>query len=750
MSVKTAAFSFVIGAALGSTFNPTVSKGESLVKRLGKAVSNIKGDEVYKTGAAFFKLRDRIRTTRGEMRKAESDLEAMKNTAKATGGANRLLARRIAQTETRIKSLKASYKRSTSALLSNRAAMRSMGHSLGDVAAKYRKATAESDRFSKAQERQIKITKRQAVLSQKRAKYRSQMVSTAAVGAVVAAPIIAAARAGRSATRLGTVLNSDNKAQAKNLAGQSARELAKTGLSTLGEAFDIQYALNSAGMDAGLARAASGVVAKVATVTSGSHERVAEVIATAYNNLGSAMEGPAEQKISRLGDLMTKVQLKFQIKDFNQFGQSMSEGASGLANYNVNLEQGVTLLGQLNTAGLQGSRAGTALNAVLRQLPKAQDKLGFDIVRDSKGQLDMIATLKSLNKELDGLSTDERAVLIQQMFGDEGARGVVPLLNKLDELDAALKDVTEGSKGIVDREVLAFQEDTLGQWNRMTNTAIVVADAFGNVLLPGVNAVLSVVAGGLSIVGDFASEHETLTTVVGTVVVGFVALRMTLLAFRYVTTLVQGSIFGVQTAIELMTASGARARLVTIALGAAQKAWAIGSVIVTGATAAVTTGFNVLKLALLTNPVGLIVTGIALAAGLLIANWEPAQKFFLGMWEGFSEGVGWAWDKLKKFASWVMSVPVLGDLLKLGGQAVSFMFGGSESPSAPVSAMPPMPAAASGGYAPASGDGVTLNFPINLGNMTRDRAESLGNRIEKAVRRVLPEIIAEERRLALN
>ncbi|KVO49970.1 hypothetical protein [Burkholderia stagnalis] len=41
----------------------------------------------------------------------------------------------------------------------------------------------------------------------------------------------------------------------------------------------------------------------------------------------------------------------------------------------------------------------------------------------------------------------------------------------------------------------------------------------------------------------------------------------------------------------------------------------------------------------LTNPIGLVITGIALAALLIVRYWEPIKAFFSGFWQGLTEGL---------------------------------------------------------------------------------------------------------------
>ncbi|WP_201341297.1 hypothetical protein [Abyssogena phaseoliformis symbiont] len=53
-----------------------------------------------------------------------------------------------------------------------------------------------------------------------------------------------------------------------------------------------------------------------------------------------------------------------------------------------------TVLGQLNTSGIQGSLAGTSFNAILRQMGRSTEALDFEIERDANGNMDMIKTIE--------------------------------------------------------------------------------------------------------------------------------------------------------------------------------------------------------------------------------------------------------------------------------------------------------------------------------------------------------------------
>jgi phage-related protein len=51
-------------------------------------------------------------------------------------------------------------------------------------------------------------------------------------------------------------------------------------------------------------------------------------------------------------------------------------------------------------------------------------------------------------------------------------------------------------------------------------------------------------------------------------------------------------------------------------------------------------GFATIGRVLMANPIGLIITAIALAAYVLIRHWDKVKAFFAGFWEGLTEVVG--------------------------------------------------------------------------------------------------------------
>ncbi|MED7670431.1 phage tail protein [Pseudomonas moraviensis subsp. stanleyae] len=61
---------------------------------------------------------------------------------------------------------------------------------------------------------------------------------------------------------------------------------------------------------------------------------------------------------------------------------------------------------------------------------------------------------------------------------------------------------------------------------------------------------------------------------------------------------------------------------------------------------------DVMSMVLKTNPIMLIAMGIAVAAGLIVANWTPISAFFTGMWEGVKSAGTRAMATLRSVLDW--------------------------------------------------------------------------------------------------
>lgn len=627
---KTFGIAFSIGAALSGTFKSSISGAGAQIKRLGADVRKFEAGgkkierfralqaQIERTGDDLVRMRKRAAAVKAELNRTAKPTKKLKAEMAAAGKA-------VARTEQRL----ADQRRTLGAL---RGQLAAVGVNTRSLSGEQDRLARSLERSKRAQDRLNAAVMRGRKVRQDRARRRGQLTDAVALGASVAAPAVSGAKNEELRLYLGTVINAKDKAAAVAAANDMARAMANAGVSTFADAFNIQYALNSAGLAADASRLGAPIVAKVSRLTRGVPESVGEVIATTYNNLGKQLSGSAGDRLNRIGELLTKAQFRFQLRDFDQLGESMKYGAAGMANYNVELAQGVTLLGQLNSAGLDSTRAGTALNAVLRNLGKAQDAWGTQIVRNASGQLDMIATLEGMRTAMDemfGDDVDARAGALQKLFGDEGVRGIVPMLDQLEVIKAAYKDVGKGSIGLIDKEYAKFSKSTIGQSKALLGSMTVLGDGIARILLPPARAVMGVIARGAQAVAGLTERFPRLTgAVVGTAGGVAVATAATI-AGSYAFTFLRGGLLNVAKVYQILRGS-------TVAAALAQQA---------------------LNLAMKMSPIGWVITVVAaLAAGAvaLYKNWEPFRNLMNSIGRG-----------LKKLAKLAFALSPVGIGLKL-------------------------------------------------------------------------------------
>ena len=337
----------------------------------------------------------------------------------------------------------------------------------------------------------------------------------------------------------------------------------------------------------------------------------------------------------------------------------MKMAAPELAKYNIELDQGVTLIGALNSAGLQGSMAGTALGATLRRMTRAAKEFGFEIARDSDGALDFIGTLENLQAALGG-SIDqlspEQMEQFDRAFEAEGSRAAVLLLKQLESLRAAQKDVAEGSAGIVSESYQRFLDSTPGKLKIFGNNVRLLGVTVTGALLPGLNALTGALTPLAAGVGGLAERFPGVTAAVGGTAAGVGVLTAALWFGRYAATLVgdawdagRGALSALGEAVKWVRARLIAWNATALVTAARAKALAVGGAISTFARSLVAMAATAIPLAVgglkvltgaivantaaaLANPWVLLGVAIAGAAVAIWKYWGPIKEFFSTIW----------------------------------------------------------------------------------------------------------------------
>ncbi len=219
-------------------------------------------------------------------------------------------------------------------------------------------------------------------------------------------------------------------------------------------------------------------------------------------------------------------------------------------------------------------------------------KLAADMQKDAQGT--MLKVLESISK----LDKARQPKALNALFGKESIGAIAPLLTNLDLLKKNFNMVGDASQytGSMQKEYEARAATTANQLQLLRNQATHAGVALGNALLPQINASASGLMPLIQKSTDFVSRNPAMVRALLGAAAGFVALRV--------------AVAGVSMALKVMSFVASA------------------------------------------SPIGLIIRGIALAAGLLIANWDVVGPFFKNMWEAISPYFTTGWELFKTVFGW--------------------------------------------------------------------------------------------------
>ena len=336
-------------------------------------------------------------------------------------------------------------------------------------------------------------------------------------------------------------------------------------------------------------------------------------------------------------------------------GETMKYAAPVAHAFGASMEETAALAGLMANGAIKASTAGTALRMGFLRLAgppkkaaKALDELGISMsdatkehaeaqaaikslgidMNTAEGQArPMIGIVKELREKLNQLGKQERLDLAQKIFGVHASSAWLNVFDAPAEKFAQLVGEMEKADGASEKFAKTATDNARGALTRLQSATEGVALAIGSVFLPALADAAGGAAHYAGLIGDIAEKHPVFIKTVGAV---GVAMAGTALAVK-----------------------------------AAGVVYAAYQVAATAATAG-TWAFNA---ALLANPIGLIVVGIAglIAAGYaLYKNWDTVSASLVK---------GWAWvkDTAQGVHDWFMSA--LSQLPEKAGFAVGYVIG---------------------------------------------------------------------------
>ena len=356
--------------------------------------------------------------------------------------------------------------------------------------------------------------------------------------------------------------------------------------------------------------------------------------ATITNYMGT-MYGIFEQQAKQMGkanwveDVAGKTALAVQL--FKTTGQGMADafgaiGANATA-AGIAMDEQFAVLGQLQ-ATMSGGEAGTKFKAFLAGVGNAQKALGIQFTDAAGNMLPVLTMLDKLKARYGETLSVAEGDELKKAFGSDEAVSMIKLLMTNTKGLATNINALANTHGMGKAEQMAAA--MTDQWQRVEQAWFAIRAAAFGVVLPAINAVMSVFADGANEVLRWTHLFPNLTKVISYALLAIVGLSMVTGTWMLIAGL---------------------AKLATLGLGIA---WSI----ITAPLALLNAGMATFRaillavnIAMYANPVGLIVAGIVLLIGAVAAAiyyWDDLKKS-MADWSVFKllgQALDWLVEKL--------------------------------------------------------------------------------------------------------
>ena len=140
-------------------------------------------------------------------------------------------------------------------------------------------------------------------------------------------------------------------------------------------------------------------------------------------------------------------------------------------------------------------------------------------------------------------------------------------------------------------------------------------------MLPTLKSIAEFLQEKTRYIAEFAEKYPTLTTAIMGTVAALISLKIVAVGLGYGFTLLGSTIFSLKANL-----------------------FGVFSFLSATVFPAVVTGLRAITLAIMSNPIGLLVAGLVTGAALVIANWQKVKDFFSSLWKSLIEPIGKAFS----------------------------------------------------------------------------------------------------------
>lgn len=467
-----------------------------------------------------------------------------------------------------------------------------------------------------------------------RANYRHQMMDVLALGTAMYSTIKPAVDFEYAMAKVGAITNESANGECfKNLTNL-ARKLGRETQYTASEVASAMQYLGMAGFNTNQILEATPAALNLAIAGSLDIGRTADIasnILTGFNLKAT--------ETTRVADVLAQTSRSTNV-NIEMLGETMKYVAPAAASVGGSLEEVSALAGVLGDAGIQGTMAGTMLRSAYLKLAAPA----------SKGA-DALAIFKHIET------------------------------GRLDEVIGKVKMAEGSANEMADR----LKNMTVGSFKELKSAVESVRISIGTLLLPSFTRFARGLATITNKLTTFTEKFPVLTKYVGLAISSLMGLKISSVALGYGFTFLKGGVLTIigiftklRTALTIIKIGMTSVRALAIANGFAIFGKSIIG-FVGSAIPMLIAGIKGIGLALVSNPIGLIITAIVTGSILIMKYWEPIKGFFGSLWQGIKEGANSVWNSICKVVEPIKKVK---DMV---GSAWNWLFGKNEDKNKPSS-----------------------------------------------------------------
>lgn len=359
-------------------------------------------------------------------------------------------------------------------------------------------------------------------------------------------------------------------------------------------------------------------------------------------------------EMTRVSDVLAATFSRSNV-DLSMLGDSMKYVAPIIKELGGSMEDAAAMSGLLGNVGIQGSQAGTALRSMFTRMaapPKmardAIEKLGL-ATQDAQGNMrPMVDIMADIAEKTKDMGNAERMGYFKQIAGEEAGTAFAELVNKggVGEI-AKFSEILKKSQGEVSQIAKKMGDNTAGDIKTFQSAYEALAISLTQTNTAPMRELIQMGTGVLRMVQNWVKENPKLAS-----------------------TLLKIAVVGA----GLVTVLGGMALGIAGILGPfAMLKWSVGTLGIkamglTKILPMIGSGIRLIGMAIAANPIGAVITAIALGATLLYTYWDPITKWFANFWDNLPKliqtALGWLGD-------------ALGTIGSLAGKVANF-FGGDD------------------------------------------------------------------------